>query len=84
MKKHSVRRLGMAMFAIVSVLGFSACGGLKECDACGELKECNTEWVFGVETNLCKDYHECGLCGTKRCGSEMSDLLKVYVCPYCK
>lgn len=83
MKKHSVRRLAMVLLTMCLTLGFAACG-LKKCDACGELKECNTEWIFGVETNLCKDYKECGLCGVKRCGCTMSDMLKVYVCPYCK
>lgn len=83
MKKHSVRGWAVAMLAGVMIFGFSACG-MKKCDICGELKECKTDRAFGVEMNICKDYHECGLCGVKRCGATMSDVLKMYVCPYCR
>lgn len=83
MKKPSVRTMVVAVLFVLMMLGFSACG-LKNCDICGELKECNTDRVFGVKMNICKDYNECGLCGVKRCGCTMSDMLKVYVCPYCK
>ena len=83
MKRHSIRRWTVAVLTVGMMFCFSSCG-LKKCDICGELKECNTDRVFGVEMNICKDYHECGLCGVKRCGSEMSDVLKVYVCPYCR
>ncbi len=83
MKKHSVRALVVTVLAVGMMLGLSACG-LKNCDICGELKECNTDRAFGVEMHICKDYHECGLCGVKRCGTEMSDVLKVYICPYCR
>lgn len=83
MKKHSVRTMAVAVIAVVMMFCFSACG-LKECDICGELKNCNTDRAFGVEMNICKDYNECGLCGEKRCGTEMSKTLKMYICPYCR